>query len=315
MRKYGLLLFCLWVGQAYAQTRLPDYQVFFGKTPQGWLSLRRWQEEGAWNYFILNPATLKTSWYSDIDIQPLGPLAWRLAIAGTPYGLALATERLRDSRLQDAGLQRADTNRRGFSLTVDLCPSTKPLVRSFFTDLVAAFDKAELPVPVTISLTGLWMEKHKEDLLWLRQMNTKRQLAITWVNHTYHHRFNPKAPLTHNFILMPGTDLRSEVLLQEQAMIAVRIRPSVLFRFPGLVSDKSVFDSVLAMGLLPIGSDAWLAKGQKPVNGSLVLVHANGNEPQGLADFLALIKQRDPAIRKRKYLLYDLEDSIEDAQR
>ena len=309
------MLFCLLARLVQAQTLLPSYQVYFGKTPQGWLSLRRWQDAGEWNYFILNPSTLKTSWYSGKDLQPLKPLAWQLAIAGTPYGLALAAERMRDNALQDAGLQRADTTKRGFSLTIDLCPSEKPLDRAFFMDLVAAFDKTERPVPVTISLTGVWMKSHSEDLLWLRQMNTKKQLAITWVNHTYHHKFNPGRPLTTNFILTPGTNPMQEILLQEQAMIAAKIRPSVLFRFPGLVSDKVVFDSVLALGLLPIGSDAWLAKGQKPVSGSLVLVHANGNEPQGLADFRSLIRRKDPAMSKRKYLLYDLGESIVDGHR
>lgn len=296
-----------------AQHDLQDFQVHFGKTPQGWLTLRRWHDEGIWNYYVVNPTNFRTSWYTG-DVQPLSPLRFQLATAGTPYGVALATERMRDRSLQDAGLQRTnistDSTKRGFSLTVDLCPSRKPLDRQFFTDLIAAFDKEELPVPVSISLTGIWMKEHPADLMWLRQQNARRQLAITWVNHTYHHRFNPKAPLSQNFILMPGTSLIQEILMQEQAMLAVPLRPSVLFRFPGLVSDKAVFDSVLALGLLPIGSDAWLAKGQKPINGSLVLVHANGNEPQGIADFFALIRQKSAAIRKRAYMVYAVEDGL-----
>ena len=46
------MLFCLLARQVYAQNLLPDYQVYFGKTPEGWLSLRRWQEEGEWNYLF-----------------------------------------------------------------------------------------------------------------------------------------------------------------------------------------------------------------------------------------------------------------------
>jgi hypothetical protein len=37
--------------------------------------------------------------------------------------------------------------------------------------------------------------------------------------------------------------------------------------------------------LVTLGADAWLAKGQKPGRGSIVLVHPNGNEPKGLAVF------------------------------
>ena len=37
--------------------------------------------------------------------------------------------------------------------------------------------------------------------------------------------------------------------------------------------------------LVTLGADAWLAKGQQPERGSIVLVHPNGNEPKGLALF------------------------------
>lgn len=296
---------------AWAQQTLPGYEPFFGKTPEGWLALRRWQADSAWSYLIFNPKTFRTTQYEGKSVEPLTPLGWRLATAGSPYGLAMMVERMRSGSLQDAGIGRTDTTERGFSLTVDLCPSSKPLDRAFFTNLIAAFDKEERPIPVSISLTGTWMERHADDLAWLRGLNAKRQLAITWVNHTYHHHFDPTAPLTRNFVLMPGTDLQSEILLQEQAMLAVVYRPSVFFRFPGLVSDRAAFDTVLDLGLLPIGSDAWLAKGQRPKDGSLVLVHANGNEPQGLEDFYRLIKAKSSEIRRRRYMLYDLGESLD----
>src|SRR5271165_1528815 len=39
--------------------------------------------------------------------------------------------------------------------------------------------------------------------------------------------------------------------------------------------------------LVTLGADAWLAIGQKPGPGSIVLVHPNGNEPEGLRRFAA----------------------------
>jgi hypothetical protein len=80
--------------------------------------------------------------------------------------------------------------------------------------------------------------------------------------------------------------------------------PSVFFRFPGLLADSAAYDSVLCYGLIPLGSDAWLAKGEIPAQGSIVLVHANGNEPQGLDHLLALIEdaRRVPAVRKLNFL-------------
>ena len=37
--------------------------------------------------------------------------------------------------------------------------------------------------------------------------------------------------------------------------------------------------------LISLGADAWLALGQRPGEGSIVLVHPNGNEETGLATF------------------------------
>jgi hypothetical protein len=48
---------------------------------------------------------------------------------------------------------------------------------------------------------------------------------------------------------------------------------------------------LVELGLIPLGSDAWLAKGGIPVAGSFILVHGNGNEPGGVRRFLEL--QRD----------------------
>ena len=38
--------------------------------------------------------------------------------------------------------------------------------------------------------------------------------------------------------------------------------------------------------LIPLGANAWIAKSQKPQNGSIILVHGNKNEPQGIKMFL-----------------------------
>ena len=296
-----------------AQPTLPNYRVFWGKTINGWLVVRRWQDPADTTqavYLGLNPVTFRTRPLRGLPVQPLGPAAWHTAVAATPYGLALAAERFRSSALQDAGLERADTNLRGFSLTIDRCPSQKPLDRAFFEGLIAAFDSAERPVPVAISLTGLWMNDHPADVVYLKQLQYKRKLAITWVNHTYHHRYDPAAPLTPNFILSPGTDPVQEALLAEQAMLARNLMPSPFFRFPGLVSDAAMFGQILGLGLLPMGSDAWLAKGQRSQGGTWALVHANGNEPAGLADFFALIRNKRAQIRGRRYLLYPVERGL-----
>ena len=37
--------------------------------------------------------------------------------------------------------------------------------------------------------------------------------------------------------------------------------------------------------LISLGADAWLALDQRPNDGSIVLVHPNGNEPRGIKLF------------------------------
>lgn len=295
------------------RAQLPNYRVAFGltaETPRR-VVLRQWEEDGQPRCLLLNPETLETTVVSPpARLQPLRGSDLPDALAATPYGRALRAERQRDGALQDAGLERADTTERGFSLTIDLCPSTKPLTRAVFEDLLRAFEPSEKPVPVTITVTGVWMETHPDDLAYLKSLVRRGELRITWVNHSYHHRFDPRRPLPLNFLLEPATNLEAEVLLNEQAMLQNGLTPSPFFRFPGLVSDKAVFDRVLALGLLPIGSDAWLAKNQAPGPGSFVLIHANGNEPLGVADFIQLLRQKSALIRNKTWLLYELPGSV-----
>jgi hypothetical protein len=65
-------------------------------------------------------------------------------------------------------------------------------------------------------------------------------------------------------------------------------------------------------GLIPIGSDAWLAKGQPVHAGSIVLIHGNGNEPIGIEDFLRLLQTEKSSVMNKEWLLYDLRESVQD---
>ena len=46
-----------------------------------------------------------------------------------------------------------------------------------------------------------------------------------------------------------------------------------------------------------------------PKEGSIVLVHANGNEPIGITRFLTLLRRQKADIIQGNWLLYDLRDS------
>ena len=88
------------------------------------------------------------------------------------------------------------------------------------------------------------------------------------------------------------------------SLIENGLLPSPFFRFPGLVSDRKLIEQLRALSLIPIGADAWLAKGETPHPGSIILVHANGNEPEGIRLLLSFYeKQREPFRTKRLTLL------------
>jgi hypothetical protein len=231
-------------------------------------------------------------------------------IYGTNYGMALKDAARKDSSLVDAGISHASKKINGINLTIDLCPSHKPLERKFFLQLVKTFLPQEKPVPVAAAVSGLWMKEHKADLAWLIDAEKSRNLSITWINHSYSHKYSRKLPLRENFLLEKGTDVDNEIFMNEKAIVENGLVPSVFFRFPGLVSDPAVVDTLLSYGLIPVGSDAWLAKGQNPSGGSIVLVHGNGNEPEGLSRFLEFVNSHKSEIGKGKWLLFDLKKSI-----
>ena len=117
--------------------------------------------------------------------------------------------------------------------------------------------------------------------------------------------------MAENFLLSPGTNLDTEVLENEKLMLKNGLTPSVFFRFPGLVSDKSIVRKIEEYGLIPIGSDAWLAKGQQANAGSIVLIHGNGNEEIGVKDFIQLLKTKQSDVKNKQWLLFDLRQGLE----
>ena len=77
-------------------------------------------------------------------------------------------------------------------------------------------------MPLAVAVTGVWMAEHRDDLAWLLDRVHRGDVSITWIDHSFTHRFEPTAPLARNFLLEPGTDLESEILRTEQADIRHR---------------------------------------------------------------------------------------------
>ncbi|HTK21605.1 MAG TPA: hypothetical protein VL442_18935 [Mucilaginibacter sp.] len=320
--RLSLLLFVLFVSAtAQAQQNFLDitkYEVYYGwahNYPQDWIVLRRFQNRDKEYYLLVNPQTLQTkvNESSFYQVQPMALAQTRTAFKNTPYEKAISKAEKQSVSIQDAGIERGIPSETGISLTADLCPSHKPLDRRIFTTMFTEFKKVEKPAPIALSVSGLWMLNHKEDLEWLKQLRNEGEIRITWVNHSYNHRVSKTAPIKENFLLEPGTDISYEVLATEQLMLKNGLIPSAFFRFPGLVSDQELVNKITDFGLIPIGSDAWLAKGQQPNAGSIVLIHGNGNEPVGVTDFIKLLRSKTKQIAKKQWLLYDLSESVDDA--
>jgi len=295
--------------------KIQNYKVYYGwakHAPQDWMILRQFENEGKTYLLLVNPQTLETK----IDeagfyqVKPMTMEEARAFFKGTPYQKTLQKVEAQSDKIQNAGIGRGMPKQAGISLTADLCPSHRPLERRIFTDIITEFKKVEQPVPIALSVTGVWMRQHPVDLEWLKKLQQDKEIYITWVNHSFNHRVSPTAHPKENFLLEPGTDINYEVLETEKAMLKNGLLPSVFFRFPGLVSDERLVKQITNFGLIPVGTDAWLAKGQQPHAGSIVLIHGNGNEPVGVADFINLLHSKAKQIANKQWLLYDLRESV-----
>jgi len=297
--------------------RITDYKILYGwatHAPQDYMILRQFENEGKNYYLLVDPRTLvtKIDETNNYQVKAMNLADARTFFKNTPYVRAIDQSEKQSADIQDAGIQEGMPKEAGISLTCDLCPSHRPLDRRVFTDIFTEFEKVERPSPVALSITGIWMRQHPDDLAWLKQLQANKEIYITWINHSFNHRVSATAPLRDNFLLEPGTDINYEVLETEKAMLRNGLLPSVFFRFPGLVSDKQLVYKITDFGLIPVGSDAWLAKGQKSAPGSIVLIHANGNEPIGVDDFIKLLHEEAGSIAKKQWLLYDLRESVDE---
>jgi hypothetical protein len=274
--------------------------------------LRKFSREGHTWYLTVSPQDLSTRIIRSDSII-VNQASWdflRGRYSSTPYFKALNQAALHSDTIQDAGITRFRYSPKGINFTVDLCPSQRPLDRIVFTDLISEFGRIERPVPVAVSVTGRWIMRHTGDLSWLDSLTRSGDLSIIWINHSYNHFTRKDVPMKMNFMLSPGTDINGEVLNTEIALLQKNIMPSPFFRFPGLVSDHDIYLRILNLGLIPVGSDAWLAKGQWPKDGSIVLIHANGNEPVGVRDFIDLLNSKRSEVLTKQWELLDLRKSI-----
>lgn len=317
MKPKIFLFFLFLSGSVFAQNfkDIKRYKVNYALAAKGnekLISIRSFVSGNQKYLLLVNPQTLDTK----IDLANNYAIS-NLAIGNVQsifkksvYLKAMELALKSDRQLQNAGIDHAIPKEKGVALTIDLCPSHKNLDRIIFQSLINEFKNIEQTVPLAISVSGKWMLKHDEDLNWLKSLVAQKEIDVAWVNHSYNHEVN-SLPLAENFLLAKNTDLDTEVLENEKLMLKNGLIPSIFFRFPGLVSDQQTVVQIENYGLIPIGSDAWLAKGQQPNAGSIILIHGNGNEEIGVKDFIQLLKNKQVDVKNKQWLLFDLRQGLE----
>lgn len=274
---------------------------FYAEQGQILAATRRF-ERGSERYFlVLDPQRFEQKPMTAARVlssRPAADRAWR----ESAFSRALDRQASPPHPLQNDGLRAAEYPVKGFFVTADLCPGKRPLDRRFFTATASLPQKP--PLPIALMVSGLWMKHHQADLAWLKDQVAAGRLAVTWVNHSFTHAHDPIAPLDKNFLLIPETDFPGEVLLLERLLLEQDLTPSPFFRFPGLVSNQRLIEGLRELHLIPIGTNAWMAKGDTPRAGSVILIHANGNEPEGVHRLLAFYDgQRGAFLRGDSALL------------
>jgi len=294
-----------------AAERISDYHAvfipFYDEAGSLLAAVRRYHQGDDDRFLVLDPHRFEMSEMSGakvVSARPAGADAWR----ETPFSRAIVRHTSPPYPLQNDGLREADHPVAGFFLTADLCPAKKPLDRRFIEATIAL--PLKQPVPVALMVSGLWIQRHADDLAWLKNQAATGRIAITWVNHSFTHPYDPAAPLEKNFLLSPKTDFLNEVLSLERLLLEQGLTPSPFFRFPGLVSSRHLIEQLRDLSLIPIGSNAWLAKGESPQPGSIILVHANGNEPEGIKLLQSFFSEHRDAFRRGDATLLPLREAF-----
>lgn len=256
--------------------------------------LRSFEMQNEKFYLLTNEKTLKTTIIKQEDISTFKVNK----IKNSRYYTLLEKYHQEPYVLQNYGVKSLKS--KNTYLSVDMCPSSKiSYEKEFYKNLASVQNK----MPLTIFITGKWIKIHENDFKELINYQKTNKLDITWGNHSFTHFYDSSKALEENFLNAPNTNVRNEILELEKLLISYGVTPSILFRFPGLVSNENTVNEVNKLGLIPVGSNAWLAKGEKAEKGSIVLVHGNKNEHKGIELSKQMFEKKDLIFGK---LLDDL---------
>lgn len=283
------------------------FKPYYGPGGRTLIAIRSYTDGEGKKYLVLDPNTFDTFITDQASVEASGEVP-RDILKRTPYMKALERYTRPDGKLHNSGITTGECDKGGFFLTVDMCPSGKGFDELLFTATAGLTPGA--PAPMAIAVSGVWIERHKKEFDWIVNEEKEGRLAVTWVNHTYSHPYNPRKRIYENFLLTPGVDFEGEVLREEEVLIEHGGVPSPFFRFPGLVSSDVLLLRLKALSLIPLGTDAWIAKREEPKECSIVLVHGNGNEPEGIKRLLEFYEEKRETFSKGALKLLPMKDAF-----
>jgi len=240
---------------------------------------------------VVNPETLDSHLVRSSCVEKCSEISGR-DLRRSNYGSLLARSDDGSYPMQNDGVTVGSSNKY-VALTIDMCPSSKGISQNVYDKLVQLSEQKGEAVPIGVAMTAAWKDRHSERFDWLKRQARQGKLKIEWINHSYHHHYKRDVPLAQNFMRKSGTDVAHEVLGNEISMLQGGVTPSVFFRFPGLVSSESMMNSLTDWGLVALGSQAWLGKGEQVLEGSIILIHGNRNEPRGEVKFMDYVQVID----------------------
>lgn len=281
-----------------AMENIKRYEVFvkeYELNGELWLISRRFELSGVTFYLTTNTQTLQTKVLA-LDETKLLPLDER-------FEQSLFAKRLKEATALhvNGGATHAYTqNQNAIYLSMDLCPSSK---KGYESEFIAHLTKQNGKTPIAIALSSAWKEHHEKEF---EELVHNPLLQITWVNHSHTHFYDSKLPIRDNFMLHVNTDVKSEILGVEKTLLEEGITPSVFFRFPGLIADEKLMRELReTYFLIPLGANAWIAKNEPIKTGSIILIHGNKNEPQGIE----MLEKKLPEVVK-SYQFHPLQEAF-----
>lgn len=263
-------------------------------------AIREFSLQGKKQYLLVNPDTLET------QIKSASSLRCTAHRSGESTYLRAVEKMTRNSRAVDGnhGLKQFSPRcAPGTVLTIDMCPTSKPYDADYFQAIAKMVQKSSTPVAITIAVTGKRMADRPQEMSDIKRilgpLERQGRLKITWANHSHSHPYKHGESYYKTFLTGVGERefTENEVLGTEKAMIQNGLTPSVFFRFPGLMSTPGQIQKLGQLGLIPLGTTAWLAmhgsqskyhkiyhlksdQGAEP--GRIVLTHGNGMERVGV---------------------------------